>query len=577
MARTSRKAAIREMEPPVALAERIYNTAAYARLSVEDNKQSGDKGSISMQKYMLEKYVEAQPDMRLVNVFCDNGETGTNFDRPGFEKMMDEVKSRNVDCIVVKDLSRFGRNYVETGYYLEKIFPYLGVRFVAINDHYDTLDRRDGNELVLSLKNLVNDLYAKDISQKITSAITVKQKNGEFIGAFPPYGYLKSPEDKHKLIIDPETAPVVRDIFQWKLEGQGIAQIARRLNGREIPCPAMHHYMKGHKKKKPSGAGAIWQAQGVKSIAKNPVYAGHMAQGKARESLSMGMPRTVMACEDWIVVENTHEAIVSQETFDKVQEITRQRHEESCALRGKYGRTENIFKGLLVCADCGTKMHRYKDVYRSGKTRYTFICPVYAENLGGQGCTLKSVGEPELMESVFQTLRVQIVQAVELEKMLKNLQKQPEFEKHRRGLSEKIGRLEQEIKKNATLRGSLFESWCDHTLTEEEYLSMKAKYDRKGQEFKDRLAELKNEEQATARTLSPQNEWIAALKKYRKEKAVTRKMALELIKCIKVSGYNEIEIVWNFQDEFARIKGKAEGVCKTGKAGSNGKGAERWE
>ena len=165
MARTSRKAAVIETEP--ALPEKVYHAAIYVRLSVEDNKRTGDGESIAMQQYMLEKYVAQQPDMMLYGVYSDNGESGTGFARPGFEHMMDGVRKREIDCIIVKDLSRFGRNYVETGYYLEKIFPYLGVRFVAVNDHYDTENEKEGNELVISLKNLVNDLYAKDISQKI--------------------------------------------------------------------------------------------------------------------------------------------------------------------------------------------------------------------------------------------------------------------------------------------------------------------------------------------------------------------------------------------------------------------------
>ena len=187
MARVSRKAAAMDTGSRAGFQpERIYNTAVYARLSVEDNNRAGDRESIAMQRYMLEKYVDSQADMRICGVFCDNGETGTDFERPEFERLMGEVRNRRIDCIVVKDLSRFGRNYVETGYYLEKIFPCLGVRFVAVNDHYDSAKDSGGNELVISLKNLVNDLYAKDISQKINAALETKQRKGEFIGAFPP-------------------------------------------------------------------------------------------------------------------------------------------------------------------------------------------------------------------------------------------------------------------------------------------------------------------------------------------------------------------------------------------------------
>ncbi|RKJ04520.1 recombinase [bacterium D16-54] len=561
MARVSRKAAqagqgAQEPFQP----ERVYHAAVYARLSVEDNNRAGDRESIAMQKYMLEKYVEVQEDMRLDGVFCDNGETGTNFERPQFERLMEEVKRRRIDCIVVKDLSRFGRNYVETGYYLEKIFPYLGVRFVAVNDGYDTKKGGSGSELVVSLKNLVNDLYAKDISQKITASLEIKQKKGEFIGAFPPYGYLKSPKDKHKLIPDPETAAVVREIFRQRADGTGINRIARYLNERKIPSPSMYHYLKGRKKKKPEGAGAIWQGQMIKLMTKNPMYAGHMAQGKTKRSLSLGMPQTIMDKEDWQVVYHTHEALISQGLFDKVQSVSEQRHEECRRRMGKYPLTENVFKGLVVCADCGMKMVRYKDVSRAGTARYTFICRVYAENLSGQGCTRKCIGEPELKEAVFHGLRIETEAALKLEDLLKRTQQKSGFRKKQEALAERVRLLKQDMGRNAAYRAALFESFSDHTLTEQEYVSLKQEYDRKAAAFRKELGELEQEEQVYSKTMSPQNQWIRALKKCRTEETVTREMAVELIDHIKVTGYNEIEIVWNFKDEFTRIEEMAVGI-----------------
>lgn len=561
MARVSRKAAqagqgAQEPFQP----ERVYHAAVYARLSVEDNNRAGDRESITMQKYMLEKYVEVQEDMRLDGVFCDNGETRTNFERPQFERLMEEVKRRRIDCIVVKDLSRFGRNYVETGYYLEKIFPYLGVRFVAVNDGYDTKKGGSGSELVVSLKNLVNDLYAKDISQKITASLEIKQKKGEFIGAFPPYGYLKSPKDKHKLIPDPETAAVVREIFRQRADGTGINRIARYLNERKIPSPSMYHYLKGRKKKKPEGAGTIWQGQMIKLMTKNPMYAGHMAQGKTKRSLSLGMPQTIMDKEDWQVVYHTHEVLISQGLFDKVQSVSEQRHEECRRRMGKYPLTENVFKGLVVCADCGMKMVRYKDVSRAGTARYTFICRVYAENLSGQGCTRKCIGEPELKEAVFHGLRIETEAALKLEDLLKRTQQKSGFRKKQEALAERVRLLKQDMGRNAAYRAALFESFSDHTLTEQEYVSLKQEYDRKAAAFRKELGELEQEEQVYSKTMSPQNQWIRALKKCRTEETVTREMAVELIDHIKVTGYNEIEIVWNFKDEFTRIEEMAVGI-----------------
>lgn len=561
MARVSRKAAAMDTGSRAGFQpERIYNTAVYARLSVEDNNRAGDRESIAMQRYMLEKYVDSQADMRICGVFCDNGETGTDFERPEFERLMGEVRNRRIDCIVVKDLSRFGRNYVETGYYLEKIFPCLEVRFVAVNDHYDSAKDSGGNELVISLKNLVNDLYAKDISQKINAALETKQRKGEFIGAFPPYGYLKSPEDKHRLVPDPDTAPVVREIFRQRAEGAGITMIARYLNEKGIPCPAMHHYLHGWKKKKPEGAGAIWQGQMVKLITGHPVYAGHMAQGRTKKSLSCGLPKTSVEEKDWIIVRNTHEPLVSQDIFDRAQSIRGQRHMEHCSRRGKYPSTDNVFSGLVVCGDCGTKMRRYKKVSQAGTVRYTYICRVYAENLSGQGCTKKSVGEPELVETVFHALRTEIEAALKLEELLEKTKKKSGFQEKHRAVLEQIGDLRNKIGRNTSYRSALFESFSDHTLTEQEYVSMKQEYDRKAEAYREELGRLEQEEKLYSQTITPQNRWITALKKSRKEETVTRELAVELIDRIIVTGYNTVEIVWNFRDEFAMLEGKAVGI-----------------
>lgn len=560
MARTSRKAAAVGFCTDTPCPERVYQTAVYVRLSVVGSDSGRNQDSIEMQRYMLEKYVDARSDMRLAGVFCDNGETGTNFDRPGFEQLMEAVRSREVDCIVVKDLSRFGRNYVETGYYLEKIFPRLGIRFVAVNDHYDTLEAGSGSEMVYSLKNLVNDLYARDISQKIHSSLAVKRKRGEFIGAVAPYGYMRSPEDRHRLVADPDAAPIVRDIFRWRLEGEGFARIARRLNDAKVPSPVSYRYEKGYLKDKPSNQALLWKALCVQRMTANPVYAGHMAQGKTKKPLAGGSAEVQVPAEEWVVVRDTHEALVSQEDFDRVQAMADECRRKYCALRGKHVTTENVFKGLLVCADCGVKMVRHKNVTPKGTARYSFGCLVYAQNLGGQGCSQKHVREPELAEAVAQALRVQVELALDMEAALKKAQKQDGIQKECRELDGRIKCLQAKIKRNAALRGTLFESYTEHTLTEKEYLSMKTEYDREAQELKEEVSILEKERQEAGSVHRAQEEWIRTLGKYQGFQAVTREMAVELISCIRVSGHHELEIVWNFQDVFACLAAELAGV-----------------
>ena len=532
--------------------ERIFHAAAYIRLSVEDNHYSKDCESIEMQQYMVEKFIAEQPDMILYKAYVDNGETGTNFERPGFEEMMEDVRGRAVDCIVVKDLSRFGRNYVETGYYLEKIFPYLDVRFIALNDGYDTL-KGDGNELVLSLKNLINDFYAKDISRKVKSALETKQKNGEFIGSITSYGYRKSPEDKHKLIPDPETAPVVREIFARRLNGEGYIHIARCLNERNVPSPSLWHYQNGDRQKQPIGNSRLWCDVTIKRLTENPVYIGHVAQRKREVSLSRGISQTQVSKDEWIVVKNTHEPIIDQETFDKVNQLGQQRKQDYKArIKPDTHTEENIFRGLLICKDCNAKMIRKIDK-TAVRMMYTYECRTFRDNLEIGGCTRKRVGAEDLKDSVLEGLRIQINLALDLESLLNKMQKGTEYKGRQKEIKEKISNVHQRLKRNTMLKGTLFESYSDHILDMEEYRSMKARYDKEDEELKEQLAMLEQEEKEFSEFLSSCNTWIRELKKYRCVKVLTGELVREFVKCILISGYNEVEIVWNFHDEFAEL------------------------
>lgn len=277
MARTKRKTnpVIPAAEAP-AQAQKQYRAAAYARLSVEDSGKPG-ADTIEGQKNLLLRFIKNDPTLTLYGLFCDNGKTGTDFQRPEFEKLMEAVKRGEVDCIVVKDLSRFGRNYKETGNYLERIFPFLGVRFIAVNDGFDTLTAQRGTDgYLVPLKNLINEVYSKDISRKSGSALAAKQKNGDFIGAWAPYGYRKCPDDPHKLEPDEATAPVVRQIFRWRAEGIGVTQIARRLNDEGVPSPSAYLYNTGVCKTEKYN-GVIWYVQTVKNILSRQVYIGHMS------------------------------------------------------------------------------------------------------------------------------------------------------------------------------------------------------------------------------------------------------------------------------------------------------------
>lgn len=306
--------------------QKIYRVALYIRLSAFNG---GDKNSdtAKTQELLLRRFIEGKTCFSLFSVYVDNGESGVNFKRDGFERMMEDVREGLVDCIIVKDLSRFGRNYIEVGEYLEKIFPFLGVRFIAVNDGIDTDNPASFDYLSLHLKSLVNEMYARDISAKIGTVLHEKQERGEFIGAWAAYGYQRSEEDKHRLVIDEKTAPVVRDIFTWRLAGFRYGDIVRKLTEREIPSPSQYRYMQGlvhHKRftKTP------WRVETIKWIMENEVYLGHTVQGRRKESLFLGEERKSLPKNKWIVVKNTHEPIVDPLIFSRVQQLNRVKMKE---------------------------------------------------------------------------------------------------------------------------------------------------------------------------------------------------------------------------------------------------------
>jgi DNA invertase Pin-like site-specific DNA recombinase len=569
MARKSRQNAIAaslngEVTESVASPERIYYTAIYVRLSVEDNSYGAESESIQIQQLMLERFVNEQADMRLCQIFCDNGFSGTDFERPDFEKMMDEAMAGHIDCIVVKDLSRFGRNYVEAGYYIEKTFPTMGVRFIALHDGYDSLTDDGSNSMIVSLKNLINDFYAKDISRKINTSLETKQRKGEFIGAFTPYGYKKSLEDKHQLILDNDTAPTVYQIFQWKAQGLGNTTIARRLNEANVVSPSLYLYQKGEIKKKPQNE--LWQGQMIKVITANPIYTGFMAQGKTKKALCDGLPTTKVPRCEWIVVPCTHEAIIDEETFEKIQQQKEQIRQQIVALKGKYdkhGKKENIFAGLLYCGDCHTKLVRYKDATATS-VRYYQQCRVYNENLS-HGCIKKSTREEVLEAAIFSVIRSQIDLAVDMKKLLIRFNESSAYQKHIRNLQRNIQTLQQKIKRITTLKNTLFESFDNGILSEEDFLYMKERYNGENAGLKEELQQLTQELTKYTEELTAKNKWITAFERYAKEQILTREMMLELVSRVWVWADNRFEVVLNFKDEFQFIIGNvkgAEAVCQ---------------
>ena len=535
---------------PPAPKQRIFNTGGYVRLSVEDSGKPG-ADTIETQEELIRSYIEAQPDMRMCELYCDNGRTGVNFERPAFEHLMEDVRSGKIDCIVVKDLSRFGRNYLEADNYLERIFPFLNVRFVAVCDNFDTLTaERSADGYIIPLKNIINGAYSKDISRKVSSAVAAKQRNGEFIGSWAAYGYRRCADDYHRIEPEEETAPVVRDIFHWRVEGMSYSQIARKLNGKGIPSPARYLYLKGNAKSE-RYANAKWKVETVKAILCREVYLGHMVQGRKRCSVSDGRKHRPVPKSEWVVVRDTHVPLIDEETFYAAQRIGNERRDAYNARLGchdKLGSTPNILRNLIYCADCKRPLVRYKCVVNKGRTLYyVYICPTHSAD--PSSCPKKYIHEKQLKEVLWDTLRREIALAGNMERLVHEYGRSKEAVSQERMLEREAVAAQQAFDRASRLHDSLFQNYADHLMTEHEYMEMKQQYLADMEQAKQRMKDVKQRRQTTEKQTG-KNPWLTSFGHYQGETELTEEMAHALIGRVEVDASNGVVIVLRYRDEY---------------------------
>ena len=328
-----------------------FRAAIYCRLSKDDDLD-GESASIANQRDMLEHYCEKQ-GWEVVEVYQDDGYTGLNMERPDLKRMIKAIERRQVNLVITKDLSRLGRNYLQTGYLIEDFFPRNGVRYIAMNDGIDTL--RENNDIA-PFKNILNEMYSKDISKKVHSSYLLKAQKGEFTGCVAPFGYRKDPEDKNHLLVDEETAPIVRQIFRWALEGHGPNFIRRRLEEQKVPCPTWWNRERGIRnvrtkweKKDPENGRYMWDFSVIKDILMNPVYTGAIASQKKDYRFKIGTIGEKKP-QDWIVVEQRHEPLIDSKSFAIVQDKLKSRQ------RPRQDGETSLFAGLIKCGECGKSL-----------------------------------------------------------------------------------------------------------------------------------------------------------------------------------------------------------------------------
>lgn len=529
----------------------VWKVALYIRLSREDDEDKIESNSVTNQRALLQDYLKNKNEFVIYDIYIDDGYSGTDFNRPNFQRLLNDMKDNKFNTIIVKDLSRLGRNYIEVGNYIEQIFPLFKIRFISVNDMIDSYkDPTSVNNVIVPFKNLMNDEYCRDISMKIRSAFNTKKRNGDFVGAWAPYGYIKDPKNKYHLIIDEESAQTVKLIFKWALEGKGRNTIAKELNQMGVLSPT------GYKQKVLNlnyanlsatsfGSDYAWTNTTISQILKNRVYVGDMVQCKERV-VSYKIHKIIKnPKEDWIIVENTHEPIVDRDTFNKIQDLLFSR-DSRVEKNGELSK----FAGHIRCADCKRAMNK-KTLSNKNRNRdyWYYICSTY-RNKSKNLCTKHSIRNDKLEAAVLEAIKLQVSLVIEMEEILKEINKSKTVSLRNNNIENNIKRQELELEKNKKLKKSSYEDWKLGIINQEEYFEYSESYTKKINEIEETLKYLYEEKKKYKTQVQSDNSWIAIFKKNKNITELTKEIIDELINCIYIHEGAKITIDFRFKDEY---------------------------
>jgi len=522
---------------------KIWNATLYLRLSRDDGDKE-ESNSITGQRELLRDYISQRPEFREYAVRVDDGFSGSTFERPSFQKMIEDVKAGRTDCIIVKDLSRFGRNYLDAGEYIEKIFPFLGVRFIAVNDNYDSLgDKKASDDLIIPFKNLINEAYCRDISVKIRSQLEIKRKNGQFLGSFAAFGYLKDEQNKNKLVVDQYAADIVRDIFKWKLEGVSPQDIADALNKLGVLSPMEYKRSLGMKftTSFKTNSKALWSAGTVIRVLKNPIYTGVLIQGKETTPSYKVHKRVTKDESEWTVIEDSHEAIISKIDFDSVQKVLK------CdTRRSPGGKAVGLFSGMIFCGDCGASMVR-KTVPAGEKKYVYYVCSSHKQD---KSCSPHRIRDNALEEIVLDSLKQHISEVVDMSELLTINDTASLRTAQAQKVQRQLDKKHEEYEKLQKLLMSLYENLTDGIIDREEYTRLKASFTARADEAEKQMDALRGQLE-DIHNHGTENAWMNEFIKRQGLTALDRAVVVALIDKILIHSNDVVEIIYRWQDEFA--------------------------
>ena len=514
-------------------------TACYIRLSRED----GDKAeslSIANQRLQLTQFIDNSKDLTLFDYYVDDGYTGTNFERPDFMRMIEDIENQKIQCILVKDLSRLGRDMPNTSYYIKDYFPSKKIRFIALNDSVDKkyYDVDTSEDMMIDFKNMFNGFYPRDIASKVRSTFRSKQGNGQFIGAFTSYGYKKSPTDNNKLIIDEEAANIVRRIYQMYLSGFGQLTIVKQLNDEGIPCPSEYKKQCGlnyHNSNRLDNT-SYWTYATVHRMLQNEIYIGNMVQNKSFRQVcktkAISLPK-----ERWIVVENTHEAIIDKDTWDKVQNIL-----ERGTRQLDLNHNIHMFAGYLRCGDCDRAMVKIKR-----KNVVHFNCGSY-NRYGKKFCSMHNITEQELEQLVLSDLNL-IIKSIKNVRQIIEDEQQKDKDAYISSLGD-ISSYQNEIAKITRKKERSYQDYADDIISRDEYIKYKSMYEKEISVLQNKIDTINQIRDEQTITVNP---WIERLLQYEDIEHLDRETVVEMISMIYVYENNTVRIIYNFSDELEML------------------------
>ena len=549
MARTANRGTISASAPT------SYNTmrwrlGKYIRLSKEDLLRGRDESnSVINQRRLLEQYHQTHLDEfhdgTEQDVYVDDGKTGTDTDREDFQRLLADVYSGRINCVIVKDLSRLSRNYTDAGNLIENLFVRLNVRFISLAEGVDSYRNPDSvSNIIVPITNVMNDQYCYQTSKKIRQVFDMKRRNGEFIGSYAPYGYVKDPNDKHALLVDPEAAEVVKSIFALFLSGMNKRGITYYLNDHGTLCPTAYKQQQGLKYNAPNAQGnPMWSTITIDTILKNRVYVGDMVQGRQRvKSYKIHIQEKVPE-EEWFIVENTHEAIIDRETFAKVQSLLKRDTRTAPKAKQLY-----LFSGFLKCADCGRAMSRI-----ASKGIYVYYqCGTY-KSLSKKACTMHSIKSDRLEAGVLFAIQQQVHLAITYSELVARINSAPLKKSKSKRLEDTIAAKEKELAKIMRYKQALYQDWKDGEITRNDYRHMSEDYEQQIEALTRIMQTLTAEQEQLENGVDAESPCLTAFLKYRNIDKLTREILGELIDHIKVYEGGGISVKFKYTDEFRRI------------------------